>query len=129
MELIQIIYTLLVLGIIFLFAVVIISFIFSKSKAHEELNQELTNSNTPAKKATIEQQVSRKQKKDVYPQIFQISKKNPSNIKIVRKATFTKDDIKVDESIFSKSNGKGTRYKIVNEERSKSKSRFRASNF
>lgn len=137
MELIEIISKILIFGSSLLALVTLISFVLSKTRREEKPNnyhhspQITTPLISQPSVVSSEQKTFRKNQTVSYPQIFQLDNTIPKEIKVVRKPTVAKRDIqeemRFDTKYLSKTNGNGTRYRIVNEEMKKSG--IKAANF
>ena len=132
MELIQIIYSILLIGGILLLVVVIISFYFSKTRAYYAPAIPIPESIINQNNNNFEQQLIRNSETAFYPQIFQIGQQKSREIKIIRKPTVSKreiqEQIRMEENHLN-TDGNVKRYTIVNEEMRNKKLRFRAANF
>ena len=133
MELIEIISDILVFGGVMLVLVVLISFFLSKAKlesGNASTSKVLTNSTATQLRINNEQKDFRKNQSVVNPQIFQLNNYSSRELKIVRKRTVDTRDVQErmmpDNEHLVSTNGKRTRYTIVNDELNKSS---KAANF
>ena len=140
MELIQIIYSILLFGGGFLLVIMIVSFMLSKSKAHElpytrvpekvAISNQIIRSRVnyqnqiasvlPSYRIHKEQNEIRNQSQQLRLQIFPIDQIQPREVKIVRKPT-VREDAKIRTTEERKMNGR--RYTIVNEDQKNSSNR------
>lgn len=129
MDFIDIISEILLYGSGLLVFVIVISFALSKAKAGDfsvisyKGDNYKTRKIIPLSKINNEQGILRNNQTIAYPQIFRLENQKPKEIKIIRKSTVTKRDsqesMRVDSKNFSRTNGDGLRYTIVNEEQKK----------
>ncbi|MEW6703127.1 MAG: hypothetical protein AB1298_10485 [Bacteroidota bacterium] len=130
MELIQIISDTLIYGGGLLVLVVLISFLLSKTKREtEETNQITAQWNTPnpisdQRNYYRDQELIRKDQIIASPQINQLERYKPKEIKIIRMPTVAKSNMQekirmIEEIDLKERDGNGTRYTIVNEKMKK----------
>lgn len=137
MELIEIISNILIYGASLFVIVILISFVLSKTRTEEapynryqapQMTHPLISQPSVVNR---EQKTFRKNQTVSYPQIFQLDNIIPKEIKVVRKPTVAKrviqEEMRFDTKHLSKTDGNGTRYRIVNEEMKKSG--IKAANF
>ncbi len=133
MELIEIIFTILILSGTFLFIVILASYIISRRKRNDSKLIERSVYSKPIYSGYVQQQFEQtaisREINNYQPIIFHVDQYKNRNTKIVRKQTFP--DREIQESLRSKntnpnsknpSNGK--RYKIVNDELNKDRKPF-----
>jgi hypothetical protein len=133
MELIEIIFTILILSGGFLFVVILVSYFISRRKRNDIVLSENTVYSKPVYSRYVQQQFEQsainREINNHQPIIFHFDNIKNRSTKIVRKQTFP--DREIQESLRSKntdpnsknpSNGK--RYKIVNEELNKDRKPF-----
>jgi hypothetical protein len=133
MELIEIIFTILILSSAFLLIVILVSYIFSRIKRDETNNIKPSNNLKPTyNKYNYQNQVPPLIRNNIHnpqPIIFHVDQFMNRDTKIVRKQTFSGRDIQGSLRLKSTNSSpknpfNGSRYKIINEELNKDQKPF-----